>query len=627
MYIKEVKKRNGKTDKMYKYLHLVETIRTEKGPRQRLILNLGVLDISPEHYKDLANAIEGMLTGQTSLFDNQPPIINEYAQEATSKILTKKSNKKAASDNNQETEQEETEKVNVNSVKISKSRSIGAEHVCHSYWKRLEIDKFLEEETEISKSLHPLIESLVLGRLISPGSELHTYQWAEKRSGIYDLLKTPARYSSRSYYRAADKLYAYKKELESHLNKREKTLFSLNEKLCFFDLTNTFLEGEANGNSKAKRGHSKEKRSDCKLLTLALIVDEDGFAKHSHLYKGNQYEAYTLPEMISDLVKENPMSSNDRTVVMDTGIATDENISYLKGNGFHYIVVNKGSSIFDDKDIEDLKAIRVNKDNDVEVEITRKEKGDEVFVLCRSEGRRKKEEAIRNRQEDLFIKRIEYLREGLNKKGRMKNFTKITESIGRLREKYPKASKSFDITVEPENVNKETHKLNALNIEINRKEPSIDIKNNDGFYVLKSDRIELEDEEIWETYVMLTRIENSFRTIKSSLGLRPVFHQKDDTSDAHMFISVIAYHILHAIEYTMKQNGDHRSWATLRDSLSTHQFVTMEYDKYNETDNKKEHKYINMCTNPEQEHLDIYKKLSIEKTPIKRMKISSDEFF
>lgn len=151
-----------------------------------------------------------------------------------------------------------------------------------------------------------------------------------------------------------------------------------------------------------------------------------------------------------------------------------------------------------------------------------------------------------------------------------------------------------------------------------------DAKGLDGCYVIRSDRTDLTDKEIWETYVMLTQIENSFRCMKSTLGLRPIYHKKESSSSAHMFVSVVAYHILHAIEYSLKQNGDNRSWATIREALSTHQFITLEYNEHNE-DLGQRHKYIKMCTKPEPDHCAIYEKLNISNTPIHRMKICSDE--
>jgi len=586
----------------------VESIRTENGPRQRLVLNLGNLEIQKTEYKELANCIEGLLTGQENLLTPNEEL-SGYASEAVEKILKKQN--RATKKVEKESTPKEIKSIDVNSINEIKSRSIGAEYIAHSFWQKLEIDTFLSSKG-LSNDQISLAETIVLGRLISPGSELHTHAWATQQSGIYELSGTPVRhYSERSFYRASEMLYSFKDELEQHLNIAEKELFSLNESFCLFDLTNTFLEGEAKSNSNAKHGRSKEKRSDCKLLTLALIVDENGFAKYSKLYPGNQAEPATMQTMIAEMSKANPHLIKNKTVLMDAGIASEENLQYLKDNGFRYIIVNKGKSPFDADKLDEVKTIRENKNGDAEVAVISEKRDGETFLLYWSAGRKKKEDAMQNRIESLFLERVAYLQEGLNKKRRMKKYPKIVEAIGRLREKYASISKMYEITIfaEESDLNK-----NVERIEITKRKLKRDAKTENGCYILRTDREDLDDKEIWETYCMLTRVENSFRTLKSSLGLRPIYHQKDTSSNAHMFISVIAYHILHSIEYTLKQNGDSRSWEKIRDTMSTHRHILLEYDEYKNSE-KIDHHFISKCSLAESSHREIYKKLGLKPTP------------
>lgn len=401
--------------------------------------------------------------------------------------------------------------------------------------------------------------------------------------------------------------------MESHLSKREKKLFSLPERLCLFDLTNTYFEGKATNNPKASRGHSKEKRTDCKLITLALIVDESGFAKYSQLYPGNQYEGRTLVEMIESLTKVRPDLASDRTVVIDAGIANEENIQYLHANKFHYIVVDRGN--VSDMDTGDMKTIREDK-NGVQVEVKRYEKEGEVYLLCRSAGGKEKDKSIRTRQEDIFLERVKFYQGGLGKKGRTKRYSKIIEMIGRLREKYPRASKVYDIEVIPADAPSKDKSVHAKEIIYKKREGYEEAGKRDGCYLLRTDRNDLSDKEIWETYVMLTRVEKAFRNLKSSLGLRPNFHQKEKRADAHMFISVLAYHILHAIELGMRKTGDHRSWESIKAVLSTHQRLTIEYNQKTQKEIQRHH--IRLCSNPEPEHKKIYKALGLGFIPLPR---------
>jgi transposase len=615
MYIKKVKKQNPGTTKAYEYLHLVENVRTEKGPRQRLILNLGSIDVPPEKYKELANCIEAMLAGEQALF-SPDPMIESHARQAVRDIVKKRSEEQSLTRTlvSQTDQALDYQKVNVASIEVAEPRSLGPEYVCHSIWKELGINDLLLSQGVSPHSL-PIIETLVLGRLIFPASERQTWEWAQRRSAIYELAGTPLKGSLNSFYRATDTVFQYKDAIEAHLSKREKELFSLPETLCLFDLTNTHFEGRALGNPKAKFGHSKQKRSDCKLLTLALIIDELGFTKYSHLYPGNQQETKTLAEMIESLVALRPDLAKNRTVIMDAGIATEDNLAWLRKNQFHYIVVHRGRSDFAPEDTEKMKIIR--KDGEYTVEVCRKEKEAEVLLLCRSTGRIEKDRGIRNRQEQLFVERLEYYRSGLSKKGHTKVYSKVVELIGRLREKYPKASKVFDVEVVVDNPAASTVKsLIAKDITWKKKAAFEQHEALDGCYVLRTDRADLGDKEIWQTYVMLTRIERAFRSLKSSLGLRPNFHQIERRADAHLFISVLAYHILHIIEHRLRQHGDHRCWQTICQVLSTHQRMTIEYDVKEQQDIRRCH--LRICSRPETEQSMIYYRLGLSGMPLGR---------
>ncbi|KPA13401.1 transposase, IS4 family protein [Candidatus Magnetomorum sp. HK-1] len=611
MYIKAVVKRNKNSTKKYKYLYLVESIRTSKGPRQRLILNLGALDIPKHQHKDLAKAIESMLCGQNTIQPDDP-LIETHAKKAVRSILERQSRHAALekkSDTGIKKIEPDFKNIDVNSLSSYNVRSIGPEYVCHEIWKELGFKNVLKSENIPDKTI-AIIETLIIGRLVAPGSERYTKTWAEERSTIYELIGCQQRMSLNTYYRACDTLYKCKDVLEESLSKTEKQLFSLQERLCFFDLTNTYFEGQASANPKAKRGRSKEKRSDCKLLTLALIIDEEGFAKYSKLYPGNQSESKTLKEMIEAMIKIRPSFSKNQTVIMDAGIATKDNIKFLKKKELKYIVVERGYGEFTEEDLQSMEVIFNDKDKKFKIEVKRKGNETEMRLLCRSTGRIKKDEGIRTRQEEHFEEDIKKLNEGLSKKGRMKNYKKVLEKIGRLRERYPKASKVYGVEVKAseKEINEKT---TAKEITWKKKKSE---ENFDGCYVLKTDHIEMSDKEIWKTYMMLTRIETAFRYLKTSLGMRPVYHQLEQRSDGHVFASVMAYHILHVIEYRLRLNGDHRSWKTIRDILSTHVRLTIAYDY--ENSGKIINGQIRQCSKPEDNQKIIYHRLRLSDLPM-----------
>jgi transposase len=219
-----------------------------------------------------------------------------------------------------------------------------------------------------------------------------------------------------------------------------------------------------------------------------------------------------------------------------------------------------------------MRVVHQDDERNFKLEVVRHEKEGEAYLLCRSSGRVLKDKSIRVTQENLFIERLEYYKNGLSKKGHTKDYTKIVEMIGRLREKYPRASKLYDVTVVSEQTPSSSDKNHATDI-IWKKRVE-DQLSMDGCYILRTDHMDMTDLTIWKTYVMLTRVESAFRCLKSSLGLRPVFHQIERRTDAHMFVSVLAYHILHIIEQRLRLHGDHRSWETIREILSTHKRLT-----------------------------------------------------
>lgn len=617
MYIKKVRKQNGKTKKVYEYIHLVENIRTEKGPRQRLILNLGNLDIYATQYKAFAKRVEDILTGQRSFIDLDTRL-EKQAQAAAEKIFRKQAKEirdKAEAD---------YQTVDVNSLATEMHRSIGPEYVCHCVWKELKMNEFLTSHGN-SRNVIPLMEALVVGRLVEPGSERYTKQWVEKRSALFELTGNPLRPSLNSYYRAGDRLYAIKDELEQHLSGVEKDLFSLSERMFFFDLTNTYFEGAMLMNPKAQWGRSKEKRDDCKLVALGLIVDECGFSKYSQLFAGNEFEGETLEGMVGALEQHLPEGAGDRTIVADAGIASEENVGWLKEKGYHYVVVNRGR-LPCEEDYRGMEVIKEDERKGIRLEVKRFVHEGEVYILCRSEQKKAKEASMRIRVEQLFLERLEYYKRGLSLPNRTKRYQKVVELVGRLKEKYPKASKLYDVRVIPEEGKASNDPgIRCVDMVWQKKAGLYEEDTGrEGSYILRTDRLDLNDREIWEIYVMLRQIEYAFKSMKSSLGLRPNFHQLEDRIDTHMFISVLAYHLLHIIEYRLRQKGDHLRWDTICNILKTHERVTVGY-RIKEEDGTVRQEYIRMSSKPEAEHLEIYRKLGLSGRALPRKRTSRNQ--
>jgi transposase len=444
---------------------------------------------------------------------------------------------------------------------------------------------------------------LIIGRLVHPGSERHLHRWAQYLSGLDELIKTDFTHLSlNSLYKVTDLLYEHKTEIEKHLRARENDLFSLNETIILYDLTNTYFEGRAASNSKAKFGRSKEKRSDCKLLTLGLVIDSEGFPKTSQVFEGNQSEPETLLKMVEALHQKDPTRTEKPTIVLDAGIATDDNLNLLKEH-YHYIAVSRKK--IDPPDSDDFIIIKETKQNKVEAK--RISVDDEIFLYCKSNLKRQKEQSMQSRLEQNFQEQLSHLSKSIYKKGCTKRYDKVLLRIGRLKEKYKQIARFYQIQVE------EKDGL-ACRITWEYLKEQSDQRFS-GAYFLRTDRFDLSEKLIWSIYIMLTQLEDALRILKSELLLRPVFHQKENRSDAHIFITLLAYHLLHSIRSCLRQKNVHMSWQLIRDRMSTHcrltnRIKTIDGDTL----------FIRKCSEPEDFHKTIYDALRLDYIPCKTKK-------
>jgi transposase len=601
MFIKKVKKKNQGFDKEFTYLHLVESVRTSNGPRQKLILNLGAIDIDESKFSELAECIESLLkdSDQTRIFPFDEDLV-ALAKQYSDKILNK----------NSHLENEEPHQLtncDLTTLAASSARSIGAEHVANETWNLLDLNQVLIS-LELTESQISLCKRQVIGRICKPGSDLSTWDWLENRSGLNDIDVPPDKRSLSSFYRAADLLLQSKNVIETHLNKKESNLFNLPKKLCLFDLTNTFLEGKALANSSAKFGRSKEKRSDCKLLTLGLMIDEFGFPKKTMFFDGNVGEPKTLKDMITELLKDNPYDNENKPyIVIDAGIADTENLQYLREIGFKYVVVSRSKKdcSLKMKDLEDLMIT-----NSGSVIRAKKEIVDqEALLLCHSDQKEAKENAMMLAKETKLIAELEKLKERIGKQKSGLPYNKLLERVGRLREKYAYAAKEYDIDVIPDESKEKVVDLQWTK-RLHREHREA------GCYLIRTNDLNLNEKEIWDIYHLLVRVEGSFKSMKSDLGLRPVHHQTEERSDAHLFITVLAYHIITSIEYQLRAKGDNRSWASIREALSNHMALSVNLQV--EEQGQRFLKNIRLCTNPDPAHLEIYSALGIPTVPFQR---------
>jgi transposase len=460
-------------------------------------------------------------------------------------------------------------------VETERHREAGPEHVGRVFWERLGVGEILAG-LGLSERMRGLLCAMTLNRLIDPKPEYAMPDWI-RSTALDDMLGMDfSALAEDALYRAMDEVYPHRIAIESALAAREENLFHLDRTVFFYDLTSTYFEGLAKRNSKAKRGYSRDKRRDCKQVVVALVVNRDGFPLLHEVLEGNTQDRKTLPRIL-DLLEARLGLRPGQTAVVDRAMAYPENLEELRRpeRGLHYIVATRQSErdqfLADLDDLEGFKEVlRVPSPNNPfqkksTIRVKMKASGAETYVLCLSSERSEKDRAIRETHEQRLLADLAKLERRIAH-GRLVNPVKIGEAIGRIKERYPRVARYYVIEYDPE-----TKRFSHL-VDAKKRAQAEEL---DGSYLLHTDRTDLTAEDFWRIYMLLTRAENAFRDLKSPLALRPIHHHAETRVDTHIFLSILAYHLLVAIEKTLLDQDVHTSWETLRDLLKTHQVCTV----------------------------------------------------
>ena len=597
MYIRRTTIKSRQTGEPYYTYRLVESIREGERVRQRTLLNLGRhFEVPREQWAALVQRIEHLVGGQA---DWLPADLDAQWEEAAQRYAAQLIRTRASVEDGRPAEAADYQSVDLESLELLRPRSVAIEHVVLAALRQIGLDKKLASLGFNGPQQAAAIGTLV-ARMAAPGSELATCHWLQNHSALgelidYDFLDMDLM----ALYRISDQLLKHKGALEGFLYEQERTLFDFQEVITLYDLTNTYCEGTAKGNAHAALGKSKEKRSDCPLVTLALVLDASGFPKRSEIFAGNVSEPKTLEQMLGKLTSER--TDTAPTVVLDAGIASEENITYLVENGYRYLVVSRKRQRQFDPDA----AILIKEGDDLTIRAQRRVNAEtgEVELYCHSSQREKKEQSIA----ELFAKRFEAalqkLAEGLHKKGTVKRYDKVLERVGRLREKYSRAAQYYEVSVEQD---QSTGKASAVRWQ--RTKPIEETL--PGVYCLRTNETAWDEATLWRTYTMLTDLEAVFRCLKSELGLRPIYHHKTDRVSGHLFISVLAYHLVHTIRFQLKAAGIQLSWEGIRRALAGQDRVTVTLKR---ADGKTVH--IRKATRAEPRQQVIYDALGISDRP------------
>jgi hypothetical protein len=575
MFIRKTATRNKSANESYFTFRLVTSERTGKQVRQITLLNLGrQFDLPQSDWPRLCARIEALLGGQAGMLP-EPEIIETLAQRYAARLIVAGPGPTATepappavpparsgSPAKSTAPDAVFAEVDVASLQLIQPRSAGVEAAGLAAMDWLGIDPILRD-LGFNGIQRAAVAGSLIGRMAAPGSELATWRWLGERSALGELLGVNFdTMPLMQLYRTSDRLVRHRDKIEEALFGRIQDLFGLPVTVTLYDLTNTYFEGTAAGNPKAARGRSKEKRSDCPLVTLGLVLDGSGFVRRSKMFAGNVAESTTLEDMLKGLT-----APKGALVIMDAGIATAANIAWLKKQEYHYLVVSRerGRQFDPDQAVDTLTA----SNETIQLQRVLNADGTEVRLYCHSTGRDTKETAISGRFVTRFETGLTKLAAGLSKPRAQKKLADIQQRIGRLKQKSHGIGQHYEITVTPDETG-----TKAASITWTKTPVDGSMLTHPGVYCLRSNETTWDAAKLWHTYTMLTDLEAVFRGLKSELGLRPVFHHNEKRTEGHLFITVLAYQLVQTIRRKLEAAGGTVSWARLREILSVQQRVT-----------------------------------------------------
>lgn len=498
-----------KNGKRHAYWSLVESYRTKRGPRQRVIAYLGKLD-------------EAGRLGIQQVADDS---ISQSQQNGQQQLF-EKSEPKA---------EPEWVEVDAKAVRVENCRRFGDVWLAHKLIQKLELDQFFQKVIPAGREQIPwssIAQILMVARLCEPSSELYIAETFYPKTALSDLLGVPDdKIDDNRLYRALDKLLPHKEDLEIFLKNKLGSLFDLEYDLLLYDVTSTYFEGQCERNPHAQRGYSRDKRGDCKQVCIGLVVSRCGMPIGYEVFAGNTADVTTVEEIVTTMEKR--YGKSDRIWVMDRGMVSEENITFLQKENRRYILGATQSHLKKFKQEllkEDWNTIR----DGLEVKICKDPEGsEEVFILCRSRDRFEKDDAILRRFEQRIEQQLKSMQERCEKQHR--NPQKVEREIGRLLGKNSRAAKLFEITVE-------TTDKGAAKIIWKKNEPHRNWATLcAGCYLLRSNVTDWSDVDLWKAYIQLTEAEAAFCIQKSDLKIRPIWHQKEERVRAHILVCFLAY--------------------------------------------------------------------------------------
>jgi transposase len=462
-------------------------------------------------------------------------------------------------------------RLDLKKLHVERSRRFGDVFLGLALWRSLELDEMFDElipEGREDVRWSTLAAIHVILRLCSPSSDLAIAEDLYRKTALEDLLGVPAeKINEDRVYRALDRMLPHKEAIEQRLKARLGELFKIEYDLLLYDVTSTYFEGLAAGNPQAQRGYSRDHRPDCKQVCIALVVTREGIPLSYEVFDGNRVDVTTVEEIVTAM--ERRFGAANRVWVMDRGMVSEKNIAWLRAGGRQYLI---GASKLDLRRMEarivderDWTRIR----EDVEVKILPSDDSTETFVLCRSEARKEKDYAIVARFVARLDKDLAALGGRLERARKRLDRTQVERQIGRMLERNSRAAGKYVIEVEDA-----TDRPSSLRLCVRENETwTASSSALAGCYLLRTNVSEWSHAELWQTYIQLTDAEAAFRVQKSELVIRPVWHQREDRVQAHIFVCFLAYVLWKTLEQWTRRAGLGDTSRTVLDELAQIQSV------------------------------------------------------
>lgn len=611
MFIKKITKPDRKGEVTYTYYRLVHSYKVGNKNRQQTIINLGSLKgLDKKYHKLLADRIDSLLSGVNTIQFDTPGIVEELAEKFSKEIISKgvfpEKKKNRSISNDLPTEYQE---VDTSSIEELESKSIGGEWLVKQAFDKLNLSQILAD-TNMSDKEIVIAQKLLTAKLIHPSSELETERWLEENSGANDIYGNKDDHHKTTRYRlynAASHMYKHKEEIESNLYAMTQNIFSQRSKVVIYDLTNMYFEGQMQASQKAEFGRSKQKQSGKRLISLALSIDSLGFVRYSKTYEGNISEPETFKLMLSDVAAQMTIKGEKPLVVMDAGIATEENLALIKNKefGYDYVCVSRTKPNAYGKLTDNATKLADNRGNTIEVTKIEVADKDDMFLHIKSHQKQLKEQSMEDKIKARFIESMDSLIDGLSKPRRMKKTTQVHEKVGRIKKQFAKIAHKYSV-IYTEDVEKGIV-TNIIYKEIeNRKRPK-------GEYFLRYTKKLLSEKEIWDAYNLTRDVEAVFRCLKSDLDIRPIHHQKDAYIEPHIWLSIIAYQFVNFIKIGLAQKDINYSWSTIVNKMEAQRCSLQSMDTKN---NGK--MYTKLCTRPNPDIKNIFSSLGFKERPFVR---------